>query len=77
MSAESDLHYSLGRAASAVQDAAGACRTARRGSIPARQRELITAATRKLEWAQDDLWKASNEPWTTQPKPKHKQLTLV
>jgi hypothetical protein len=76
MSAQTDLEYSLDRAGNALLDAACACRTARRGPIPAQHRRLISAAIRKLEWAQDDLWKAGHEPWTQQ-RPTHLQVELV
>jgi len=75
MSAETDLEHSLDRAGTLLLDACLACRTAREGPIGAHQRELLCAAIRKLQWAQDDLWKAG-QSWQ-QTSPTHLQLSLV
>lgn len=74
MSAQSDLHYSIDRAANAVTDATCTCRAMGARGLPAGHRRLISSAIRKLDSAQQDLFNARNDPWAQPPKPVQLEL---
>ena len=80
MSAQTDLHYSLDRAANATLDAACACRSARAGPIPEHHRRLIARALNHLQSAQLDLFYARRESWelpSQSPKARQMELELA
>jgi hypothetical protein len=77
MSAQTDFHYQLERAAGLTLDATCACHAAGILPLPPGHRRLLRAATRKLEGAQQDLFNARNDPWSPPPKPKTLQLELL
>lgn len=77
MSAQTDFHYQLERAAGLTVDAACACRTASILPLPHPHRCLLNKAVRGLESAQDALFQARNDPWSPPPKPKSLQLELL
>ena len=76
MPAQTDFHITIDRAAGLTLDATCSARVAATLPLPHPHRRLINSAVRKLEGAQDDLFKARHDPWS-QPKPKHLQLELL
>ena len=77
MSAQTDLHYQLDRAAGLTVDAACACRSAGALPLPAPHRRLLNAATRKLEGAQMALYNARHNPWRQPRQATPLQLELL
>ena len=77
MSAQTDFHLTIERAAGLTLEATCSARTAAHGPLPHPHRRLLHAAIRKLESAQDDLFKARNDPWTPPKPPAHQQLELA
>lgn len=77
MSAQTDFHITIERAAGLVLDAQCAARTAAHGPLPHPHQRLVNRAIVELDRAQDNLFKARNDPWHQPPKPKHRQLELL
>lgn len=75
MSAQQDFHLTIDRAAGLCLEATCSARAAGHRGLPQPHRRLVTAAVRKLESAQQDLFQARNDPWST-PTPKQRQLQL-
>ena len=73
MAAQTDIDFTLNRAAGLTQDAALACRSAARLPLPSPHRRLLAAAARKAESALGDLFHVQNDPWPKAP-PKPRQL---
>jgi hypothetical protein len=69
MPAKLDFHLTIERAAGLTLDATCAARAAGQGPLPAQHRRLLRSALRKLEGAQQDLYEARNNPWSSQPPP--------
>lgn len=76
MSAQSDFHYSIDRAANSIVDAACTCRAAGAQGLPAPHRRLVGVAIVALDKAQQALFTARNDPWQQTP-PKSQQLELL
>ena len=80
MSAQSDFHGCLDRAAGLTVDAACACRAARVLRLPDHHRTLLNSTIDELEAAQADLFAARNDPWPEleppRPSARHRQLVL-
>lgn len=77
MSAQTDFHITIERAAGLVLDAQCAARTAAHGPLPRPHQRLVNRAIVDLDRAQDNLFKARNDPWH-QPKPRrNQQLELL
>jgi hypothetical protein len=77
ISPEQDFRFSLDRAAGLTVDAACACRAAGVLPLPAPHRRLLNRASRALTEAQDALFQARNDPWSTQRPKRHQQLELL
>lgn len=76
MSAQTDFHLTLDRAAGLTLDATCAVRAAGAGPLPQPHRQLVNRAIRQLESAQQALYVARNDPWSA-PKPQHRQLEML
>lgn len=74
MSAQTDFHITLDRAGGLITEATCSARAAGYGRLPHPHRRLLNSALRKLEGAQQDLFKARNDPWSTPPKPRQLEL---
>lgn len=70
-----EVAHCANRAGVLAQDAAGACRTARRLALPSAHDRLLRRASAALETAQEALFELGEEPWP-QRQPRHRQLTL-
>lgn len=77
MSAQTDFHLQIERAAGLALDATCACRAARTLPLPAPHRRLLADAIRGLEAAQQSLFIARRDPWSGPPKPRHRQLDML
>ncbi len=77
MSRETDFYLTVDRASGLLLDATCAARAAVAPGLPYPHRRWMRAAIAKLEAAQDDLWKARNDPLCPPPQPKHAQLALL
>lgn len=67
MPARTEFLRDVDRAASRMRDATDRIRDAGRQHPPAHQRRLLTSALRRLDAAQQDLFRAANDPWLDLP----------
>ena len=74
---EQDFHRTIDQAASHVTDATCAARAAAAGRVPHQHRRWVNRAISNLERAQDDLYKARNDPFSCPPPRKPRQLELL
>jgi hypothetical protein len=77
MSAQNDFALAVDRAAGLTLDATCAARAAGAGPLPQPHRRLLSTAVRSLEKAQQALFVARNDPWSSPPAPKPRQLELL
>lgn len=75
--AEIDFYLTIERAMGLAVDATCELRAARTGRLPEPHRQLLASAIGKLEWAQQILFTARNDPWHHQPAPRPGQLELL
>ncbi len=72
-----DFQAVVERAASHVLEATLRARAASSGPLPAPHRRWLKRAIDNLEKAQQDLWKARNDPWSPCQPQRHPQLELL
>lgn len=77
MSAQTDFYLTLDRCAGLTMDAACAARSAGHKPLPLPHRIRLNSITRKLESAQDELFRLRSDPWASASSARQPQLELL